>query len=216
MDVQMPVMDGYTATGEIRKIQNHTSSQTPIIAMTAHAMSGDREKCLKAGMDSYVTKPIDYQVLAGILEEYLPQKKDSGTAGTASEEINSEATIIPSDTSDFSDTQEDIWLQSELLDQLGQNHSILKEIVEYALGSFPTQLKDLQVEIKSKTDLESAQRQGHALKGAAGNLRAPHMQKAAYAIEKSESFEEMDAMFSVLEDEFRKLAPLLQEYITGE
>ncbi len=70
MDVQMPEMDGFEATAAIRKQERSTGTHTPIIAMTAHAMSGDRERCLGAGMDDYITKPIRASILLDLLNEY--------------------------------------------------------------------------------------------------------------------------------------------------
>ena len=73
MDVQMPVMDGYTATRKIRKWEGKfrtSETHIPIIAMTAHAMKGDREKCLAAGMDDYITKPIKPESLFPVIEQW--------------------------------------------------------------------------------------------------------------------------------------------------
>jgi CheY-like chemotaxis protein len=63
MDIQMPVMDGFLATKKIREIETSTSSFTPIIAITANAMSGDRETCLAVGMDDYISKPFQVDLL---------------------------------------------------------------------------------------------------------------------------------------------------------
>jgi two-component system sensor histidine kinase/response regulator len=69
MDIQMPEMDGFEATAAIRELEKQTGGHIPVIAMTAHAMTGYKERCLAGGMDGYVTKPIRYQTLLQVLEE---------------------------------------------------------------------------------------------------------------------------------------------------
>lgn len=72
MDIQMPVMDGLEATREIRKDETHTGKHMPIIAMTAHALESSREECISAGMDDYVSKPIDRERISVVLDKWIP------------------------------------------------------------------------------------------------------------------------------------------------
>jgi CheY-like chemotaxis protein len=71
MDVQMPYMDGFEATAAIRKAEAVTKQHVPVVAMTAHAMKGDRERCLLAGMDAYVSKPVRSEELKSVIESML-------------------------------------------------------------------------------------------------------------------------------------------------
>jgi two-component system, sensor histidine kinase and response regulator len=86
MDVQMPEMDGFEATGALREKERSTGGHIPIIAMTAHAMKGDEERCLAAGMDAYISKPIRRNELFAAMEKLFGK----GEAGEASDEAEGE------------------------------------------------------------------------------------------------------------------------------
>ena len=80
MDLQMPEMDGFEATAAIRKKEKGSGNHLPIVALTAHAMKGDREKCLAAGMDGYLTKPIRPHELDELLHTYVVRKAAASKA----------------------------------------------------------------------------------------------------------------------------------------
>ena len=78
MDCRMPLMDGYEATTAIRELESDSGKRTPIVGVTAFALDGDREKCLAAGMDDYVTKPLSLEIFREVLSHWLPENPPRG------------------------------------------------------------------------------------------------------------------------------------------
>ncbi|MCX5873831.1 MAG: response regulator, partial [Deltaproteobacteria bacterium] len=119
MDVQMPIMDGFEATKAIRDKEKLTGGHLPIVAMTAHAMIGDKEKCLAVGMDGYVSKPINPNELSSVIENVFKSTAD-------------ESRILL----DEAQTQ-DIIDEKELLDRVGGDWGLLKELITLFLNDYP-------------------------------------------------------------------------------
>jgi two-component system, sensor histidine kinase and response regulator len=162
MDVQMPEMDGYEATAEIRELEAGSGRRTPIIAMTANAMQGDREKALDAGMDDYIPKPVKWDDLKAILERWVP--RGEGTpAPNGGDEIAGGGAANPA------------VLNRDMLESLRRleeyEPGILSELVETFASSTPSRLADLRAAVAAE-DAQGVEDIAHALKGAAGNMGA--------------------------------------------
>ncbi len=156
MDCQMPELDGYRATEELRQLESCLLRHTPIIAMTANAMVGDREKCLKSGMDDYVSKPIRVQHLRSALSRWFLLDEDRTlTANPAGSAASAEQPIDMEQLRSFSegDAEEEQALFGLFLDQTSRLIAILEQSTDE----------------DSQADWQSA---AHRLKGSAGNLGA--------------------------------------------
>ncbi len=175
MDVQMPKVNGFEATAQIRAAERALGRHTPIIAMTANALKGDRERCLAAGMDDYISKPINGRRLAEIIAQCVAGAVAGPTAealapSAASESHDSPAPAGPINT-------------AELLRRcLGK-----ADIAERALATFEKSAPSLLAQIRIAMEAcrtEQSARQAHSLKGAAANISAERLRQAAEAIER--------------------------------
>jgi PAS domain S-box-containing protein len=206
MDVQMPVMDGLEATYKIRNphsaVLNHA---IPIIAMTAHAMQSDREQCLKAGMNDYVTKPVTPQELAKVLGKWLPRENRTNTQteenGKLTETQKTQTAELP------------IWDKAGMLDRLMEDEELADEISAAFLNDIPQQIRTLEMFLESG-DIPGARRQAHSIKGASANVGGERLRAVAFEMEKSvgegnssaseKLLAELKKQFEYLRDEMQK------------
>jgi PAS domain S-box-containing protein len=164
MDIQMPEMDGLEATMTIRNQERVQGTHLPIIAVTAHAMQGDRERCLQVGMDGYVSKPIHPEELFEVIARLVPRG----------------GRIIP-DALEVAPTRA-AFDQLGLLARLAGDEELLQELVVLFLDDVPQRLGQLREAMVSH-DLKALAQAAHTLKGAVGNMCAPRTFKAAQRLE---------------------------------
>jgi two-component system sensor histidine kinase/response regulator len=174
MDVQMPLMDGFEATRAIRSgATKAPDPRIPIIAMTAHAMKGDRERCLEAGMDDYISKPIAPQALAEALEKWAAPvpERSSAAAAPAGKAAGPPSAVLP------------IFDRPALLARLMGDEELVKEIIAGFLSDMPLQISALRGSIDD-ADAGAAGSRAHAIKGAAANVGGLALSAAAGDMEK--------------------------------
>jgi signal transduction histidine kinase/DNA-binding response OmpR family regulator len=168
MDVQMPEMDGITATKTIRANERQTGHHLPIIAMTAHAMTGDRERCLAAGMDDYVSKPIDREQVEKAISRVAKERTIAPPA--------KEAGDTRAGTTAYT------WDAERALERLGGDHALFDEVVRISLEDIPQHLADLR-RAEREHDLATIQQTAHILKGELGYLGIPALSRDAAELE---------------------------------
>ncbi|HMP73822.1 MAG TPA: response regulator [Kiritimatiellia bacterium] len=189
MDCQMPEMDGYTATRAIRRHEHVTGKKIPlpIIALTAHALEGDREKCLQAGMDDYLSKPLLGDELYRVLSRWLPRVSPSESPPPPVSPETPQPSPDPDPTSDTPPFDLDAVLQRCLGDASLMN-LLLQEFSTQALHD----INEIHAALHA-SDPARLRQASHRLRGAAGNLGLPSIQELAATIEttaQSPSFQE--------------------------
>ncbi|MDQ1288284.1 MAG: two-component system, sensor histidine kinase and response regulator, partial [Actinomycetota bacterium] len=199
MDVQMPEMDGLAATKELRR-PGSPARDTPIIAMTAHAMQGDRERCLGAGMNGYVSKPVSSPALMEAISFWL------GRAGIAGETGGT----VPGDSASGGPGScgAEVWDRRDLEERLG-DEEMVSLIVDSFLADVPAQVEDL-LACLGTGDVEGAGRRAHTVSGVAGNVGARTLQSLAQAAERAAREGDLDALERCAEEVDHALAAVLR------
>jgi CheY-like chemotaxis protein len=193
MDVQMPEMDGLEATAAIRAHERVHEGHMPIIAITAHAMRGDQERCLAVGMDGYVTKPIQRQELLDAIEAML-----TPAAETLVEQPGTSQAAVPYD-------------RAALLARVEGDMELLQELVSLFLMDYPHRMAELEEALDAK-DTTRLARIAHTLKGAVGSLAAQAASAAAQRLEQLAWTGDLTlapAAYMALAGEMARLIPVL-------
>jgi PAS domain S-box-containing protein len=197
MDLQMPEINGFEATMTIRERERATGNHVPIIALTAHALKGDRERCIDAGMDEYVAKPIDAHKLFEVIE--------SATAGAITAENNGRRHVPAFDA-------------DAVLKNFDGDVELVRKLTDIFAESSAVQLSAIR-EAVARRDSRAVEMASHSLKGAVANFRAPAAMDAAASLEKmgrGSDLSDADSAFGILETAVERLKQGLAEFCSAD
>ena len=227
MDCQMPEMDGYEATRNIRQMEAE-SHYTVIIALTAGVMPYDREQCLEAGMDDFMTKPFRRHDLIVVMNKYLPLKKDGAQRPSTSGTLKPDPLIAPSSpvASGLSQPHESspseplegshvlkVFDKEFLLKNLEGDEELIAEVIRSFMETVPEKILELDAMLKKK-DYTGAGKTAHYIKGSCLNIGAEAAGQAAAAIEKEARGQHREDLLAVLFDRFAEEYPRLDEELS--
>jgi PAS domain S-box-containing protein len=196
MDIQMPGMDGFRATEKIRESESRSGRHVYIVAMTANALKGDREQCLASGMDDYLSKPIQRDVLNELLDRYRCQAPAA-------------APLLPEPSApNLSSVNAAVFNFEEALGRTDGERELLKELIFHFEEDATERLEELQASIR-RADYASIRKLAHALKGTSANLACNRLREKAEYLEnlalKNESSEVMLSKWDELRQELGEL-----------
>ena len=211
MDVQMPEMDGLEATRRFRQVHSSMRNRNvPIIALTAHVMEGDKERCIAAGMNDYITKPVSPDALGHILELYINQ--DGGDKQESS--LEAPDSVCATQCNNINTSS--VFYAQELERRVLNDKSLAKTIVKEFVKDMQVQLEYLFSSIAEK-DFELIKKQIHKMKGAVGNVGASRMREAIIEIEnylaQNDKGGDLDHHGKIIEQHFKQLRVKMEEYL---
>ncbi len=219
MDVQMPELDGFEATQAIRQLEG-PASQTPIIAMTAHVMKGDRERCLASGMNDYIAKPIDpEEMVEKILYWAIPAESEPSGEAASAESLPTDGKASPSadgsarvDAWDNYDEAPPVELDDALPRFLDDREFFTQMLGEF-VAQLPEQIAELQEDARAG-DAQALYRHAHTLKGMAVNFSAGRLSGHASELEMDARREELGRAALLITRIERETASL-QQYLAA-
>ncbi len=212
MDCQMPEMDGYQATGKIRDREKALGKRTPVIAITAHAMAGDRQKCLDAGMDDFLTKPFKMDDLIDTLEKWLPK----GCPGSGRVLNDGTEAAGGSDTSshlngEVSPAVIDVRVLQEFRDiQIEGKPNLLEKIINTFITDASAKIENLSVDTPESEIIRIA----HTLKSSSAHLGALALSEQFKILELScrkDDLQDLDEQLEAIQKEFIKVKSALKK-----
>ena len=207
MDCQMPVMDGYEATDRIRRLEKEAgSTQVPIIALTAHAMKGDRENCLTVGMDDYLSKPFTERQLLSLLQKWLN--------GSGENEIQAEQDAATANTKAVID--ESVLDNYRRIQQPGKP-DIIKRLVDIYLGNSPDILRKI-AEAARQGDMDRLWQSAHSLKSSSANIGATNFAALCEMVEemgRKKQGDNLQELLGMLEKEYQRVSRELERLTSG-
>jgi two-component system, sensor histidine kinase and response regulator len=183
MDVEMPEMNGFDATGAIREREKSSGSHVPIIAMTAHAMTGDKERCLEAGMDGYISKPVSSQELFATIEKFTGEVIGVDAASQRRPGVD----------------------HAKLMERMGGDKELLGELASIFSEESPKLLGRIREAI-ANNQFDVLQKEAHTLKGSVGNFEARQAMEAAFRLEQMGRSENLVGAREALADLEKELA----------
>jgi two-component system sensor histidine kinase/response regulator len=208
MDCLMPEMDGYEATRSIREGRSGARNpRIPIIAVTADAMAGDRDRCFQTGMSDYISKPVELGKLAGMLEKWLIRPSDGDGLATArsdgsttagGQSLGSAKAVIDED---------------EMLARLMGDKKLAAKVIAGFLSDTPRQLVILKNKLE-EADVQGALMVAHSLKGAAATLSAEALQSLSFEMQEAAASEDLNkarALMPQMEEQFKLLKATLKQ-----
>lgn len=207
MDCQMPEMDGFQATKEIRKLEMQHGRHVPVIAMTAHALDGDRERCISAGMDDYISKPVDAKKLQSVLTKWLnpSERPEPILAGLEEDFVERREEDIPLHT-----ISEDPLNIARLQRTCGDE--VAREILEVYLSAAETLLEAIETE-RAKRDARAVESLAHQLQGSSNAIGAAEMVRLSKRLEDmaaSNNWPQVKILCEGLKWSFRRLSRYVQ------